>query len=249
MTVVFVHGVPETHALWDRLRARIPRDSVAVGLPGFGTPRPVGFRATKDEYVAWLEEQLRSFKEPVHLVGHDWGALLVARVAARDAVRVRSWTIDVAGICHPDYTWHDVAQIWQTPQEGEAWLSGTLGAAGQESPLNPATQLVQGGMPQADADEAAQVFDETMGRCILDLYRSALPNLYSDWGGQWQSPPVAPGLVVRPTADPFDTPESELVAKEWGAKAVSLTGLGHWWMLEDPERSAAVLEEFWGETD
>jgi hypothetical protein len=24
-----------------------------------------------------------------------------------------------------------------------------------------------------------------------------------------------------------------------------LAGVGHWWMLQDPARGAAVLEEFW----
>jgi hypothetical protein len=26
---------------------------------------------------------------------------------------------------------------------------------------------------------------------------------------------------------------------------VVLEGLGHWWMVQDPKRGAAVLEEFW----
>jgi pimeloyl-ACP methyl ester carboxylesterase len=248
MTVVFVHGVPESASLWDRLRTHIPGDSVALSLPGFGTPRPDGFTATKDEYVAWLEDELLAMGEPVHLVGHDWGAVLVARVAGRGAVPLRSWAIDVAGICHPDYVWHVLAQTWQKEQVGEAWLTGTLEAAGQDSPLNPTTQLVQAGMPPTDAAEAAQVFDETMGTCILDLYRSALPNPYADWGTEWTSPTKAPGLVLKPTEDPFDTPASEDVADRLGARTASLIGLGHWWMLEDSEQAATVLKTFWQTT-
>jgi len=30
-----------------------------------------------------------------------------------------------------------------------------------------------------------------------------------------------------------------------GARTVPLDGLGHWWMLQDPARAAAVLREFW----
>jgi pimeloyl-ACP methyl ester carboxylesterase len=48
MTVIFVHGVPETSALWEGVRAHLDGDSIAVDLPGFGTPRPAGFGATKD---------------------------------------------------------------------------------------------------------------------------------------------------------------------------------------------------------
>ena len=30
-----------------------------------------------------------------------------------------------------------------------------------------------------------------------------------------------------------------------GARVVTLEGLGHWWMVQDPRRAADVLEEFW----
>src|SRR5688500_11380650 len=73
MTVVFVHGVPETSALWNGVRAHLDGDALAVGLPGFGTPRPAGFGATKDEYAQWLAGELRRLGGPVDLVGHDWG--------------------------------------------------------------------------------------------------------------------------------------------------------------------------------
>jgi hypothetical protein len=30
-----------------------------------------------------------------------------------------------------------------------------------------------------------------------------------------------------------------------GAKTVALDGVGHWWMFQDPARTAAILSEFW----
>jgi len=115
MTAVFVHGVPETGPLWDRLRAHLSADSIALDLPGFGVPAPDGFGATMDEYSQWLERALREIDGPIDLVGHDWGAVFVARMATNTAVAVRSWAMDVAGILHPDYVWHEIAQMWQTP--------------------------------------------------------------------------------------------------------------------------------------
>lgn len=58
MTIVFVHGVPETGVIWNGVRAHLgdEKKSVALDLPGFGTSRPVGFGATKDEYAAWLAD-------------------------------------------------------------------------------------------------------------------------------------------------------------------------------------------------
>ena len=34
-------------------------------------------------------------------------------------------------------------------------------------------------------------------------------------------------------------------AERAGAPVAVLDGLGHWWMLQDPARGAAVLTEFW----
>ena len=41
MTVVFVHGVPNTAAVWDPVRSLLPdRDTIALQLPGFGSDPP-----------------------------------------------------------------------------------------------------------------------------------------------------------------------------------------------------------------
>ena len=42
VTAVFVHGVPETPAVWRGLLATLDRpDTVALSLPGFDSARPV----------------------------------------------------------------------------------------------------------------------------------------------------------------------------------------------------------------
>ena len=81
--VVFVHGVPETHHLWNGVREALGRnDTIAVACPGFGTPRPAGFAATKEAYVDWLVAELEKIGEPVDLVGHDWGGAFTLRIAS-----------------------------------------------------------------------------------------------------------------------------------------------------------------------
>ena len=78
---VLVHGLPETAAIWRPLQERLGRESVALALPGFGTPLPPGFSPTKDAYAAWLADELSRLPGPVDLVGHDIGALISMRVA------------------------------------------------------------------------------------------------------------------------------------------------------------------------
>jgi pimeloyl-ACP methyl ester carboxylesterase len=110
MTGVFVHGVPETPAVWYGLLAALDRpDSVALPLPGFDGVRPEGFGATMDEYAAWLVAQLERRDEPADLVGHDWGGGLVVRVVSTRPELVRSWVTDAAGIGDPGFEWHDFA--------------------------------------------------------------------------------------------------------------------------------------------
>src|SRR5258708_27673199 len=129
MPVVFVHGVPETHIIWDPVRSHLSRkDVIAVDLPGFGAPLPAGFDATKEAYAAWLIAEIEKIGEPVDLVGHDWGSLLTLRVASTRPGLIRTWT-GGSGAIHPDYVWHDMARMWQTPGVGEQGMKATTADA------------------------------------------------------------------------------------------------------------------------
>ncbi|WP_075738928.1 alpha/beta fold hydrolase [Streptomyces acidiscabies] len=244
MTVVFVHGVPETGAVWDRLRRRLDRESIALNLPGFGTGRPAGFAGGKDRHAEWLAARLREVEGPVDLVGHDWGALLTYRVVTAYDVPLRSWAADVAGVLHPSYVWHALAQIWQTPGDGEAWFDRLL-ATPHDAPGSIAGVLRAQGVREADARSLQEGIDEVMGREIVDLYRSATPNLYADWGAGLRET-SAPGLVLHPAGDPYDDRDAGAeVARMLGAGVRVLDGVGHQWMLQDPEQGADALCGFW----
>jgi pimeloyl-ACP methyl ester carboxylesterase len=238
--LVFVHGVPETAALWDRLRAQLDEASVALSLPGFGCPRPSGFGATKDDYVSWLLGELDRIDEPIDLVGHDWGAGLTYRVATAYGDRVRSWSADVANLLLPEYVWHDFARIWQTPGDGEKFFEDQAAA-----PIEARTSVFESlGVPHDDAVTMSMAGDATMASCILDIYRSALPNVYADWG-QAFAPTAAPGLVLCPSDDPFgDEVQSSRFAELLGARHETMPGLGHWWPVQGPETAASVLQAF-----
>jgi pimeloyl-ACP methyl ester carboxylesterase len=238
--IVFLHGVPETAALWDKVRSRVDAESVALALPGFGCPRPAGFGASKDEYVTWLVGELDALTGPIDLVGHDWGAILTYRVAMAHGERLRSWAADVANILHPDYVWHDLARIWQTPGEGEQFFDAQSAA-----PVEAIAAVFESfGIPADDAVALAEAGDETMASCILDLYRSAIPNPYQDWNDMW-GPTAPPGLVIHPTADPFgDEVQSRQVAQVLGARHATLDGVGHWWPMQAPDAAADLIGEF-----
>lgn len=242
MTAVFVHGVPETARIWDGVRGRLDVETVAVALPGFGNPRPRGFGATRDEYAAWLAEAVSQVAAPVDLVGHDWGALLTVRVATAFDVPLRSWAVDVADVLHADFVWHETAQVWQTPGAGEEWMR-----AAHEDPEGPngiAARLTHSGVPESEARVIAASFDETMGRCILDLYRSAVPNVSATWGPDMR-PTRARGLVLLLPDSPQEEAMSLAMARLLGAGTERMGELRHCWMAEAPDITAGVLRRFW----
>ncbi len=242
MTAILVHGVPETAALWDDLRAQLPDvDTVALGLPGFGTPLPDGFEPTKEGYLEWLVGELEAREEPVDLVGHDWGAILVTRLAFSRPDLIRTWVTDAIAIFDSSARWHDLAQVWQTPGAGEEFMANLEA----QTPQERAPLLVGAGMPEAYAAKAAAAIDPTMNRAILRLYRSAT-DVHGDWGfdlGRTQSP----GLALLASEDPFSARDlSARVAERLGLEVRVLEGLGHWWAVQDPARGAAALRDFWG---
>ena len=243
MPLVLVHGNPETDAIWDELREHLQReDVVALSPPGFGAPVPDGFGATSDEYVAWLAGELERLDRPVDLVGHDWGGGHVCRVVAARPDLVRSWATDIAGCFDPAYVWHERAQVWQTPGAGEEAVAQQLAV-----PLERRTAFFQGlGMSSQAAERCATAFNEDMGRCILSLYRSATQPKMAQWGADLTPLRSRPGLVIIPTEDHYTGGEAlaRRAAERAGAHVAVLSGLGHWWMCQDPRRGADVLRTF-----
>jgi pimeloyl-ACP methyl ester carboxylesterase len=242
--ILFLHGVPETSHIWTKVRTLIDRPSVAPDLPGFGCARPDGFAATKDAYVDWVLGEIERIGEPVDLVGHDWGAGITYGVVTQHPdANVRSWVADVGAIAHPEYEWHDFAKIWQTPGDGEAWVTSTAATSAPDR----AVLYEALGIPSEDALAMATSFDEVMGGAILDLYRSATPNPHAHWG-PW-SPTKATGLVLHPSADPFDDlARSQEVAAALGARHATIEA-SHFWGYQAPDQAAAVLTAFWDSLD
>jgi pimeloyl-ACP methyl ester carboxylesterase len=244
VTAVFVHGNPEVAAVWGPLLDSLSRrDTVTLSPPGFGAPVPDGFGATSDDYLRWLVDELETMGEPVDLVGHDWGGAHVVRVACTRPDLIRSWCMDVAGCFAPDYVWHDLAQVWQTPGAGEEAVAAMLA-----TPVADLAHRYQSlGMTPEVAMAVAAGLDETTGRCILSLYRSAAQPALAKLGEQLPAAAERPGLVIIPTGD-WATGGEERA--RWGAAQAKadvavLDGLGHWWLTQDPRRGAEALERFW----
>ncbi len=119
MTIVLVHGNPETCDVWGPLIEALGRDDVVcVSPPGFGAPVPEPWGATVEEYRDWLITELAAFGAPVDLVGHDWGGAHAVNVAMSRPDLLRSWCTDVAGVFDSEYVWHELATGVADPGRG-----------------------------------------------------------------------------------------------------------------------------------
>jgi pimeloyl-ACP methyl ester carboxylesterase len=247
VTIVLVHGNPETEAVWGPMLTELDRiaehEVVRLSPPGWGAPVPPDWGATVEEYRRWLVGELERIGGPVDLVGHDWGGAHVVNVAMMRPDLLRSWCTDVIGIYDPDYVWHDLAQVWQTPGEGERAVTAMTTAPFAER----AAGLIGAGMAAEVAEQLAPALDEDMARCILALYRSAAQPSMIQLGQDLPNAAQRPGLALCATEDHFVGTQAMhcRAAQRAGARVEVLQGLGHWWMTQDPMRSAAVLTGFW----
>jgi pimeloyl-ACP methyl ester carboxylesterase len=244
MTVVLVHGNPETDAVWDPLVDALGRgDVIRLSPPGFGAPLPDGWPATHLAYRDWLEDELAHLAGPIDLVGHDWGGNHVVNAMMNRPELVRSWASDIIAVFDPDYVWHEATLVWQTPGDGErladAMMSGTL--------EDRTRRMVGLGMTHEVAAKVATAQGQEMSRALLLLYRSARHPALAEAGLRLERAAVRPGLHLLATEDHYVGSDEirRRAAARSGARTEVLDGLGHWWMVQDPARGAAALTRFW----
>lgn len=240
---LFLHGVPDSPAIWRPLLAALDLGDTPVAapaLPGFTAPLPAGFTPTKEAYADWAVAQAEALVAnhgPVDIVGHDWGALIAQRAATLRPDLFRSWAVSNA-VIDPDYRGHRIARIWNTPVLGEIFMA-------LSKPAALAKGLAEQGMPADIAEEeAAQWVNKDKRRAILKLYRSAKGLNFSD---DWARDLVpANGTLIWGVDDPYVAPSvAERFAADNDMALTFIKGAGHWAIAERPHDVAAALRSFW----
>lgn len=239
---LFLHGVPDTPAMWDPLIAELglEKDTArAPALPGFVTPAPRSFDCSKEAYVDWYIAEIESAHAeagPVDLIGHDWGALITVRVASLKPDLVNSWCVANA-LPHPDYKWHRMARMWQMPVLGELVMAATRKDALCKG-------LHAAGIPADLAAKEASHWSQHMRKSILRLYRSARM-VGDEW---WEATQRLPrrGMVFWGEDDAY-VPNwvAEKFCAQTGAALELQAGTGHWSVIERADVLAGMLKTHW----
>jgi hypothetical protein len=102
-------------------------------------------------------------------------------------------------------------------------------------------------IPSEHARALAHDMDETMGACVLSLYRSAAQPEMALLGQRLKTTEQRPGLVFIATEDPFTGTHAmcESIASALGADICRLEGQGHWWMFTGASTAADSLLNHW----
>ena len=184
--------------------------------------------------------EIEAVGEPVDLLGHDWGAIHAYGVAAERPGLLRSWAADCAGLVHPDYEWHPAAAGAGRPRATARPRSPQIVA------LTGEQIAATFGVPERLAPNMAEHLDAAMGEAILRAYRSAAQPVMRQLGDQLAAAERRPGLLIHATADAYVPPDMVFdVAARFDAEIMTLEGVGHWWMFDDPGLAADGLVKFW----
>ncbi|MEO0721130.1 MAG: alpha/beta fold hydrolase [Pseudomonadota bacterium] len=242
---VFIHGVPDTPYMWTPLIEALGLEDHEIetpALPGFTGPVPNGFPSTKEAYADWLIRRCETIRErtgkPMHLVGHDWGAILALRIASLRPDLFETWCVSNA-LIDSQYAGHRMAKIWATPIAGELLMAVTRRDALAKS-------LAQQGLPEDMARHEAANWSPHMRRAILRLYRSARGLRFSKhWEDDLETLPDR-GLVFWGETDPYvGLDVAERFRKRWGYPLEIAPGAGHWAIVERADHLASLLKSHW----
>ncbi len=256
MTVVLVHGVPETAAVWDPLRAALGRDDAeALSLPGFGAPRPEGFGATKEEYVDWLIGEIERLQAdgPVDVVGHDWGGVIAWALAG-----ARPDLVDKLVIMNAPHTRLFVETLRRSPRQiMRSWyvlffrlpvLPERALAAGNYAAIRRMLKTYPS-RRRAFSDADVEKYVEAISRpgavsAGLNYYRANAAGRGFRLG--YSARTDAETLVIWGEEDPALVPQVldgiERVAPR--ARVHRMPGVSHWVQSEAPEEVNRVLIDF-----
>jgi pimeloyl-ACP methyl ester carboxylesterase len=246
-TVLLLHGFPQTSASWEPVAARLHDAGLRTLAPdqrGYSPgARPTGRRAYRVEHLvddaAALVES--SGAGSVHVVGHDWGAVVAWALAAHRPELVR--TVTGVSVPHPAAF---LRAMYAGPQLPHSWYMGAF-----QLPWLPERLLADetrfaailrrtGASREQAARDAAAVSPAPTGP--LNWYR-ALPLAAPGYTGR---PVQRPSLQVWSDGDGFITRaavENNERFVHAPYRLVVLSGVSHWIPDEAPDELAELVVE------
>lgn len=250
--VLCVHGFPDDASTFDGLGARLAAAGhrvVAMGLRGYA-PSPLTGSLALDDLVEDLLAVAAAVspQAPVHLVGHDYGAQLAYPAMARDPGRFDRAVL-LSG-AHPALVRRNA---WRVPRQ--LWLSRYV--VGFQLGRWADARVARDGFAYLDRLwrrwSPGFVMPAEHVSHVKETFRASMPGpvaMYRAGGFDVPAVPVdVPALFVTGADDGCARPalahgQEGLFPR--GYRAETWAGVGHYPHLEDPERTAAAVLEWFG---
>ncbi|WP_280293875.1 alpha/beta fold hydrolase [Nocardia abscessus] len=243
---LLLHGFPQSAASWSAVAQRLTAFGIASYAPNQRGYSPGARPAAVDAYrLAELTGDIIGLcdalgLERVHLVGHDWGAIVAWSVAAAYSTRVASLT--AVSVPHPAA----FAQAMRSdPEQIEKsrYMALLEEPGSEEMLLADAAAALRIGFGAAVPREIAQSHIEVLSQPGA---MTAALNWYRAKGQDWQeiSAVRVPSTFVWGTDD--------IAVSRWAAERcvrhvdapyefLALDGVGHWIPEEVPDRLSAAI--------
>lgn len=254
--VLLLHGFPQRGDSWHAVATRLSEAGFRTLAPdqrGYSPgARPSGRRAYRlGEMVAdalAVVDQLAGPDARVHVVGHDWGAAVAWRLAARHADRVR--TLTAVSVPPPGaylrslFTTRQGLASWYVYAFQLPWLPERLFSArgGLFSRRLVAVLRRTGQSREAAERDAAGVADPAALTGAINWYRGA----FSEPPGDPDPPVRVPTLFVWSDGDTALTRQSTELVHEHVAgpfRYAELRGVSHWIPDAAPDQLAELVLE------
>jgi len=243
--VVFVHGNPGSSEDFAELQPYVGdfARALAPDMPGYGrSERAAEFEYTVDGFARHLDALLRHFGVVrAHLVLHDFGGPWGLAWAAAHPARVASLVLINVGVL-PGYGYHKYAWLWRTPLLGELTIFTTTRAVFKRT-LNRDNPKP---LPDAVLDRMFEQWDRGTRKAVLSLYRATSAfEVSSVTQGEALAPHALPALVVWGRGDPnIPVRYADAQKRFFDAEVHVIDGAGHWPMIDEPERTRALVLPF-----
>ncbi len=258
LTVVLLHGWPDSSAIWEQQLATLADAGYRVLAPdlrGFGrSSRPRGRSSYAipllvDDVLAVMDD---AGVARAAVVGHDWGSILAWEVALRAPERVSALTAISVG--HPSaFTAGGLAQL------RKSWYMAAFMVPGLAERMIPALgwrflrAAWRGRSPEQAPGLARQIADLSRPGAItsgVSWYRANVPGMLRGALARRQPPPrlvLAPTMGVWSSEDPSLT-RAQMVASEpfaaGGWRYEEIEGVDHWVPVNGGDRLDALLLDF-----
>ncbi len=229
--VVFLHGNPDTHIVWDAVVSRLASTHrcIAPDLPDFGSSiAPPDFDVSLEGQSRWVSALFDALDlDRAHLVVHDIGGTFGLAFATEHASRLRSLTILNANF-FSDYRWHFWARMWRTPLIGEVVMF-----AGNEWLFARETRKGSPGITDAEARRSYREFHPRARRMVLRFYRWLDSEKLTGWDARLiAATSSTPKQVLWGDLDPY-MPDPK-TGDRYGVAATHFADAGHWPMIDRP---------------